>query len=621
MNDHESLKVTSFGGMFNRGEDETCPVDHFQDCLNISFLPRGFRTRDGCPAARLTKANIRRIAIYRIPGQAQRLLILNNNGDIFDSTDLTTVILHVNGMTDFSSVTMFGRAYITPHNGVTGLPGEKIYVYTGSGFARAAGGSPPSGFNLTIANSATSGSIEEGDHAFAVAFESNTGFITGYGGYALLSAAGEKKADISLIPIGDSWVVARHLLATKRILNWNGDFINQTYYFIPNGRIGNNTATTATVDFYDADLIDEASYLAEQLSTIPAGVTIQNYNGRLVVGGEDANQSTIRVSIIGEPESINSVEGLANVNPGDAGSGIKNLWGHRESLIISKDQRSYSVIDTGDEAAYWKPIPSDMSVGAGPHSVGQVLDYGQTVKDIVFVGDRDGLHLYNGVFSGTPISQKIEDLWGRINKAAFHKVEIGIDPIGAYGYCAVPLDAATSPSHILFFDYNNGLSPEEVRWAPWAFPVAPVSIVVDVDTTTKESVFTYAGYTGNVYYTDSESFDDFGTAIDNFVEFAFFPHEADPRMEDGIYHLGGITLRARGYGSLQIYARAQDSVQTLTGVPITLSTSPGGELFRELDLSASRVAIKLRTNLSGEWFKITKYSQLMKWLWAIPVAS
>jgi hypothetical protein len=613
--DHDPLRVTQFGGLFDRGDDEVVPVDHFQDCLNTIYPPRGVRTRYGTLLDK-TLANIRRTYIYRIPGQAQRLLILNDTGDIYDSIDLTTVILHVDGMTDFSAVTMFGRAYISPHNGVTGLPGEKVYVYSGSGFARAAAGASPTGFNLTAANSLTSGSIEEGDHIFAVAYESDTGFITGYGGFITLSATGGKKADIANVPIGNSWVVARHIVATKTIEDFNGDFENQTYYFVPDGRIGNNTATTITVDFYDADLVEEASYLAEQLDEIPAGIAIENYNGRLVVGGEDSNQSTIRVSKVGETESINEIEGLANINPGDAGAGIKNLWVHRESLLISKAQRTYYVIDTGDEAAFWKPLPSDMSVGAEPHSVGTVLDYGQTVKDIVFVGDRDGLHLYGGTFSSTPISQKIEDVWSRINHAYFHTVEIAIDPVGAYGYCAVPLDAATSPSHILFFDYNNGLAADAVRWSVWNFPVAPVSIVVDVDVTTKRSVFKFAGYSGNVYKYDASASDDFGTAIESFIEFAFLPHEADASRQEGLYHLGGINLRIRGSGSLQITARSQDDDQTITGVPLTLTATSGIERFRLLDMLSFRSAVKLRTNLSGEYFHLTKFTQLVKWVYS-----
>jgi hypothetical protein len=57
----------------------------------------------------------------------------------------------------------------------------------------------------------------------------------------------------------------------------------------------NNTATTATVDFYDSELLSDSTYLLDQLAEIPAGVCIKNYGGRLIVAGENANQSTGRV--------------------------------------------------------------------------------------------------------------------------------------------------------------------------------------------------------------------------------------------------------------------------------------------------------------------------------------
>lgn len=614
MNDHDPIRVTDFKGLFDRGEDEVCPPDHFISEQNLRFLGRGFASRFGTLLSD-TKANLRRAYIYRIAGQAQRLLLLDSNGDIYDSTDLGTVILHVTGMTDFSAVTMYDRAYISPHDGVKGLAGEKLYVYTGSGLARAAAGVAPTGFTLTAADSATSGSVEAGTHVIAVAFETPSGYVTGFGGHVAFESIGDRKLDIGAIALGPTGTAARVLVATKLIADYNGDVVNQTYYLVPDGRVGDNTTGTKTINFFDADLQDEVSFLVEQLETIPAGVAINNYNGKLVVGGSNTDPSTLWASKPGEPESVSSVEGYCDVNAGDAGAGIKNLWVHAPSLMISKGQRTYYVIATDESAIFWKPLPVDSSVGAEPHSVGRVLDYGETVKSLEFIADRDGLYTFNGVFQDTPLSQVIEDVWARINKAYFHTVEVAVDSISSLIYCAVPLDAATAPSHLLVADYNRGLKPEDIRWSRWAFAWAPQSVVVDVNNTTKKPILKMAGYAGNVYKLDSDTIDDpSSTPVDAYAEFALFPHETS-EMVEGMYHLGGMAIRARGAGALAVTARDQDSVRTLSGITIALPTS--GEGFRLLDLIGHRIAVKIRINSSGYYFSVTRFVQFVKWVYSL----
>lgn len=614
MRDHDSLKVTSFNGLFDRGEDEVVPANFFLSCQNLDFTKRGFKTRVGSSLS-LTKANLRRAKIYRIFGQAQRLLLLDNAGNLYDSTNLVTPILTIGGMTDFSVVSLFDRAYITPHDGITGLAGDKVYVYTGAGVARGAAGAAPTGFTLGLADSGISGKVEAGIHVVGVCFGTNTGFTTAPGGFKAITNAGDLKLNVTLLPIGPSYVTSRVLVMTKIIDDFNGDFQAQTYYLVPNGTISDNSTTTATIDCYDTELQADVSYLLDQMPTIPAGCAIGAYNGRLVVGGENANQSTLRASKAGQPESVDSTEGFCNINPGDSGAGIKNFFVHRDSLVVQKSQRSYFVADTGDSAVFWKPTELDMSVGAEPHSVGLILDYGQTMEDVTIVGDRKGLRVFNGTFSGI-LSYNIDDLWARINSAAFQTVEVVVDPVGCKIYCAVPLDAATAPSHVLVADYNDGLSEKTIRWMPWVFPVAPQSIVVDLDNTTKQPVMKYAGYTGNVYKMSSAVGTDFSTAIDHWFEMAYFPHETSKGTKEGIYHFGGVSIRIRGNGSLAITLRSQDNAKTLTAIPYSLASAPGIDIFRQFNFQAQKCAVKCRLVNANEQMICTKFSLLTKWLWS-----
>ncbi len=151
MFDQALVTLSEFRGLYANFEEDTVPPNHFKSTLNLAFGPGYFGSRLGT-TANLTVSDVRRIAVYNIPGAASRLLVLNGSGQLFDSSiSLAVPILTIALMTDFSVASMFGRAYITPHNGKLGLDNEVVYVYNGTGLARAAAGLPPAGFDLTLA--------------------------------------------------------------------------------------------------------------------------------------------------------------------------------------------------------------------------------------------------------------------------------------------------------------------------------------------------------------------------------------------------------------------------------------------------------------------------------------
>src|SRR6202008_2690304 len=82
------------------------------------------------------------------------------------------------------------------------------------------------------------------------------------------------------------------------------------FFFVPGGRIANNTSTEITVSFYDADLLEDASHLIDNFSEIPAVVGLNTYHGRMIAYTTTLDISLIGVSAPGEPEAINSVDGL-----------------------------------------------------------------------------------------------------------------------------------------------------------------------------------------------------------------------------------------------------------------------------------------------------------------------
>lgn len=614
MRDHSGLVVNRFMGDFDRGEPESTPSDYFLSSQNIAFIKNGVRTRDGS-AVTITTASVVRQAIYEIEGQAKRVLFLDSTGHLYDSTDPTVAILTIAGMTDFSMVTIFSRAYITPHNGLTGLPGEKVYVYNGTS-VRAAAGTPPSTTPMGATASASSGTIELGTRVYAVAFESASGFQSSPGGFvAYETVIDDRKTDISVIPTGPAGTVARILLATKRIIDFTGDFDNQTYYFVPNGRIANNTATTATIDFYDADLKDSANFLLEQLDTIPAGVGIALIKGRMAVWGEDLNSSIVRFSTIGEPESHNAVDGFLTVNPGDAGGAIRNCCETRVGqAIIFKSSRAYTALPTADPPAFWEePIEIDSSVGTEAHGLARGLDGGYTINDIIFVVDRAGLRLYTGVFlEANILTYNIDDIWGRINKLYFHKVEIAVDPINFLVYITVPLDSETSPNKILVGDYSEGLSAEAIKWTIWSFPTAATSIVVQV--ISGVPIFKYGSSAGNIVSYTIGATSDAGTAIDSWVEFPYLPSNEEA---DIVNHFTGAKFRVKGSGTLLVTGKYPqgDTIPTFSGESIVLASAAHKNKFSGCNVVAERASFKARIATVDKYFTLTKFTPYVSPEW------
>jgi hypothetical protein len=615
LRDHEPISFNQFRGTFDRGEDESVPPGFFKGSRNIQFINQGIKTRDGSAIDTAETGPIRRIAIYKRIGEVARLLILNNAGVLFDSIT-HTAILTIPAMSDFSMVSMFNRAYITPHNGLRGLPGEKLYVYEGSGVARPAGGTAPPPTGMQAAEG-VAGNFDPGIHLFAVAFETASGYITPFGSScAISSTTGGKKVDLSAIPTGPLGTVARVLMGTKDVaINgvFSGDFNNQTWYVIPDGRIPDNSTTVKTVSYFDADLQSDISYLSEQMGSIPAGVGVNIYRGRLIIWGEDVNESIVRASAIGQPESFDEADGFVTINPGDSGGGVRFCFEYRTQLICCKSQRSYITQDNGDNAGSWKVDALDKSVGTECHGVGKILDFGEDVRDRAFIADRSGLQLYTGTFSDTEVTSNISDVWDRINKAVFHKVEVAVDPLKGLTYVACPLDVATENNAIIVVDWSEGLTVEDIRFTIWEFPYRPQTVVVDVNEADKESVMKFAGLDSiNVFKIVENLKLDNNLAIDTWVEFPLLPQDDDWPVN----HFTGFRARIKGVGYLLINLTSLDDAQQVVVPPVTLNPQPGRPLFRGFNFTSERCSVKLRTNQSGNYFMMTNFNLYYKLLWS-----
>lgn len=498
MRDHQGITLDQFNGLFKRGKPETTPIDHFTDCNNIQYFGEGgFQTRDGVDILQSVQVPLRNILrIYNYVTQDRNtLLVLTEGGDIYHVINGGTVfgpILHIAGMTDFGYGAYNGRAFITPFISrvsftgqviETGMQNQFVYVYKGDGTtARLAAGNPPPIPKFNSVVSPTAGFTDPGLHAFAVLFETDTGYLTAPGGYGIQFVAdnnvvtvADKAVDFSAIPTGGPEVVARRLVATAVIPAYNGDPLGYQFFEIPGGRIPDNITTTWSASFFDADLVTDASHLLDNFSKIPAGVGISFYHGRLCLHATFEDISIIYVSAAGEPEAINQTDGFLIV-PLD-GNPITNTQELRDVLYAFKRNRTVAYVDNGGVPSTWPFTIVDQAVGCPVHGVATVIDTGSASVDFLVTTSYRGVELFNGKYMDPELSWKIKNFWLDLDKTGFRNIQILNDPIKEMIYIVLP------DFTILMGDYNNGLDSKRIRWTPWSFDFKVNTIaLVDINT-------------------------------------------------------------------------------------------------------------------------------------------
>jgi len=358
---------------------------------------------------------------------------------------------------------------------------------------------------MFVFNPIDSGFCDTGFHLFGVVYETTTGYLTApgpefYTGQTLVDST--KTVRIINIPIAPanvgppvspSYVIKRHIVATKEIIDYSGDQKGYQFFFVPKGTLENNTATTIDVNFYDSDLVADASHLTDNFSRIPAGVNFCEYHARLVMVGDASypkdtagnpdtkkpdNRSVAWVSAPGEPEAINQIDGLI-ITPLD-GNPLTNCQDFRDNLYLFKSTRTYAVSDNQDEPTTWGPIEVlDQGIGASVHGVAEVLDSGGVNVDYLIITDWSGLMLFNGTYARPELSWKIEDIWVKWDRNKFHNIQLVNDSINKKIWI---VDPHVPTRYLWLVDYGNGLSPKDVRWARWIFVAKITSVTLhDVD--------------------------------------------------------------------------------------------------------------------------------------------
>ena len=327
---------------------------------------------------------------------------------------------------------------------------------------------PPSDAALFLENTDIDGFVDFGFHLVGVVYETDTGYLTAPGpqffaGQTYVDI--KKKVKVTNIPTSpDLFVTKRHIVSTKWIPDYNGDQIGYQFFFVPEGTLEDNVTTEIELEYYDSDLLSDASHLIDNFSEIAAGVNLNTYHSRMVLVGQFDDISIARVSAAGEPEAINQVDGLI-IAPLD-GNPLTNCQEFRDVLYLFKKTRTIAYSDNNDEPASWVEDIVDQGVGAPVHGIATVLDSGGVNIDYLLISDWSGFMLFNGVYARPELSWKIQDLWFSLVRNDFRYIQVVNDSLNKKVWMTLPPPIR----HIMLFcDYDNGLDAKNVRWAKWIF--------------------------------------------------------------------------------------------------------------------------------------------------------
>ena len=609
MRGQSPIVINDFRGLFNRGPQENCPLNHFPDCNNLEFEYRRFQTRGEFLSSHTFSAfagNI--IGLYAFPrldGTLRRLILHRQSGtgtvrliDLDHSAPPFTVATYTTDVDGVSVVPMYDRLYIAQltTNNEHKLD-AKVQIYDGINIARNVAGLAPNGATM-IATEPGAGNISAGLHLFAVAFETPSGFITKAGPliWTQLTAAGNKNVNLAGILLGPAGTTARHVLATKTIPTYGPPQENFELFFVPTGTIADNVTTTLTFDFFDTELVNSADYLLDQLEEIPAGPLFSIGNSLGVAGykessalGPGASGDKTSIALVSkavEIEAFSADEGFIVVNPSRGGP-LTNALDINGTLYFFKESLTAAIQPNLDVApAEWgSPGVIDTVIGTTPFGIAQYMGAPFLINGGAFITTRFGLQHFNGSYNN--LSVAIEGSWKAVTSFKPFKNSLAtVDPERKRVHVFLSIGSGYADNYFVM-DYKDGFTPDVVKWSPWSSSLLNLrGMLVDSNGVLIASGASnlYSKQIRNVVVTEVIQ-SHAKTARLAFSEYGY------------IYNFQMALIRGRGVGVIQAdWFSMDDVLQDLAMPDITMNSSTDRYMKRLANFSSQMASLKLTTN-------------------------
>lgn len=271
------------------------------------------------------------------------------------------------------------------------------------------------------------------------------------------------------------------------------------------------------------------------------------------------------------------------------------------TLFIFGPEWTYRTADDGADPSSWA-TPKLVDGGRGTLSIRGVEV--SPAGLYAWVAAADGLYFFQGGFPALPVSYYDQPDWDRINWNVPNAVQIKDDPGIKIVYVFACLDGATTPSHVLTWDYTKGFTPETVQYSPYTYQSFSVGCGTLVKNGLPNSVTAvsqkkelWLGSSGVDGIMRRNSADDVHPYLDNGFpvatgyETALYPQGR--RMSGEVLQHHGADYRIVGDGVVSITAYDLDHAHSYTLADLTLSERPGLMPHRSFDLISEKVSHRI----------------------------
>ncbi len=500
-----------------------------------------------------------------------------------------------------------------------------VHVFDGTN-ADAAFRNPPV---LTAATAVDGGvgNSTEGTHYIGFVYQNRSGF------------QGKPSIDVASVPISvtlNAGLRQIDISVTLPALDDGGSgatlFLIMTtaansakFFFIPTdtptGSIGSrpvplNTITTLTfvANFSDEDIPGlesaENNFLwqtVENGTNPPSFVSV--YGQRMCYGVG----SNLYVSQVGQPQQFTVDQNTVSM-PNKRVIGMAFQLPNSPDLYLTGDRWTARTTDNGDLPVTWA-APVEVSGALGAPFPGCVCY--RTGGNHAWIVTERGIDIFNGAYGALPLTYMVSNQWSRVNWNAAYAIETADDITNLRFYCAVPLDGATTPTHIFVVDYTNGMTFDTCDISLDVFIQGAFSSIGVVKEVADGLTNLWIAIGGNIVHFDSTTKNDQGYAINSYWESGLvrgtqIPSKMIKVGAADIWVRGAGTLAQTWYGPDRVVSTSPALLST-QGVATTLAANPGITYMAKGFLSKIEdVTCRFGTNEVDGYFSLSSFTLYVK---------
>ena len=348
-------------------------------------------------------------------------------------------------------------------------------------------------------------------------------------------------------------------------------------------------------------------------------------------------QRTVYLAISGSGKPAIFISELSNPQQISAAFGELNLPGFLQIcngfvlggiLYILGPHWTWAYQDNTQEPTTWAAAQLvDGKLGT-PCNLGTTVNAAGGWAAVVHV---TGLYIFTGQYQDPPLTFMVDSDWRRINWAAAQTIRLSDNKDEKELLVAVPLDGATTPSHLMMFDYTDGVDYQSIRYSLWDIAntgMTPRGLVAYQNDTTKRIEFLMSDGTAGPVVRQKNPTDD-GAAWPYDYKPGGAPNQAAinfqwesaplPQGQVGrvMAHVGAY-VRARGSGVPVVTSYGVDRVVSARwSKAIQLSTTPGQDYFRQFYITSERCSTRFASGINPGDYLILAGLRQRFYEWAV----